>query len=323
MLFQTPGNLVHEKIRRHDLFYYYDADGSVGSISYDYTRYAFRKNLQGDVIAILDTNGDVVARYAYDAWGKVLSVTDKDGNTITDANHVANINPIRYRGYYYDTETGWYYLNSRYYDPSVKRFINADDRVGQIGAPDASYNLFAYCINNPVSHSDPTGRMIGILSAILITAEVALVGIVAIAAIDILANALPKIEEVPHLTLIIPLPKPEPKPEPEPEPDNNEHLDKIPTPMPEADDGDKTKVVIFPANPHMFLPRGMTLSNRPGTKNGKFIFYQLPGGHIVFRWDENINYSNGPHYHILDENGGEHHYYAGDVVPEPYASLYF
>ena len=131
--------------------------GNGDFLSYDYDRYAFRKNLQGDVIAILDTNGDVVARYAYDAWGKVLSVTDKDGNTITDADHVANINPIRYRGYYYDTETGWYYLNSRYYDPSVKRFLNADSIVGANGNF-TGMNLFAYCNNNPVIFSDPTGH---------------------------------------------------------------------------------------------------------------------------------------------------------------------
>ena len=144
------GKLVHETDGTHDLFYYYDADGTVGSISYDYTRYAFRKNLQGDVIAILDTNGNPVARYAYDAWGRVLSVTDGSGNAITDRNHVANKNPIRYRGYYYDTDTGWYYLGSRYYDPVVKRFINADGVI-------ADYNLFAYCNNNPVMRSDHSG----------------------------------------------------------------------------------------------------------------------------------------------------------------------
>ena len=150
------GKLVHESDGTHDLFYYYDADGSVGSISYDYTRYAFRKNLQGDVIAILDTNGDPVARYAYDAWGKVLSVTDKNGNAITDANHVANINPIRYRGYYYDTETGWYYLQSRYYDPQVKRFINVDGLIN-LNSPFLGSNIYAYCNNNPVMASDHSG----------------------------------------------------------------------------------------------------------------------------------------------------------------------
>ncbi len=98
-------------------------------ISYNGVRYAFRKNLQGDVIAILDTSGNVVARYTYDAWGGILSVTDGNGNANTSSTFIGNVNPIRYRGYYYDTETGWYYLNSRYYDPQVKNgFINAGQR---------------------------------------------------------------------------------------------------------------------------------------------------------------------------------------------------
>ena len=76
------------------------------------------RNLQGDVVKILNTSGGVVATYTYDAWGKV-----------TSSGSIAQINPIRYRGYYYDTDTGFYYLQSRYYDPAVKRFINADGYV--------------------------------------------------------------------------------------------------------------------------------------------------------------------------------------------------
>ena len=137
------------------LYYYYDANGS---ISYNGTRYAFRKNLQGDVIAILDTNSNVVARYTYDAWGNILSITDGDGNAVTSSLHIANVNPIRYRGYYYDTETGWYYLNSRYYDPSVKRFINADSLL-DTNTEILGYNLFLYCENNPVALTDPSGSI--------------------------------------------------------------------------------------------------------------------------------------------------------------------
>ena len=69
-----------------------------------------------DVREIFDTKGSLVARYIYDTWGNTLSVTDANGKAITDANHIANINPIRYRGYYYDAETGLYYLQSRYYE---------------------------------------------------------------------------------------------------------------------------------------------------------------------------------------------------------------
>ena len=157
----ASGNLVHETRNngQDHLYYYYDADGSIRSISYNGTRYAFRKNLQGDVIAILDTNGEVVARYTYDAWGKVLMVTDGNGNINTSSTFIGNINPIRYRGYYYDTETGWYYLNSRYYDPQVRRFINADGIIGANGVF-TGYNLFAYCNNSPVRFNDPSGTYI-------------------------------------------------------------------------------------------------------------------------------------------------------------------
>ena len=107
------------------------------------------KYLQGDVVKILNTSGAVVASYTYDAWGKVTN----------SGNVVGQYNPIRYRGYYYDTETGFYYLQSRYYDPAIKRFINADD-ASLIGANGdfISFNLYAYCLNNPVMGYDPLGK---------------------------------------------------------------------------------------------------------------------------------------------------------------------
>ena len=86
----------------------------------------------------------------------MLSVTDGSGNVITDKYHVGNQNPFRYRGYYYDTETGFYYLQSRYYDPETGRFINADNLV-VTGEP-LGANLFAYCGNNPIANIDPTGH---------------------------------------------------------------------------------------------------------------------------------------------------------------------
>ena len=112
-------------------------------------------NLQGDVIALLDENYDVVVKYTYDTWGKVLSVTDANGTLITDTNHIGHRNPIRYRGYYYDIETGLYYLQSRYYDPEVGRFINCDS---QLNNDITGNNLFIYCGNNPVMRSDMQGE---------------------------------------------------------------------------------------------------------------------------------------------------------------------
>lgn len=94
------------------------------------TNYIVRCTLSGDADQIYSGSGNLVARYIYDTWGSTLSVTDASGKAITDANHIANINPIRYRGYYYDAETGLYYLQSRYYDATTRRFLNADTLLG-------------------------------------------------------------------------------------------------------------------------------------------------------------------------------------------------
>ena len=116
------------------------------------TKYFYVLNLQGDVIQLRDSSNAVVANYTYDAWGRLLSVKNASGATITDATHIANVNPICYRGYFYDTETKLYYCNSRYYDPQIKRFINADELVST-GTGFLGYNMFAYCENNPVRYN--------------------------------------------------------------------------------------------------------------------------------------------------------------------------
>ena len=126
----------------------YDESGNAYSFVYNGTQYYYVRNLQGDVVKILNTSGGVVASYTYDAWGKVTN----------SGNVVGQYNPIRYRGYYYDTETGFYYLQSRYYDPVVKRFISADD-ASLLGANGdfTSLNLYTYCLNNPVNRLDEYG----------------------------------------------------------------------------------------------------------------------------------------------------------------------
>ena len=144
----------------YDLYYLYDKSGSVIGFIYNNTYYYFQKNLQGDVIRILDYNGNVVVEYTYDAWGKVLSVTGSLANTLGQRN------PFRYRSYYYDTETGFYYLQSRYYDPIVGRFLNADAIIGANGGV-IGYNMFAYCNNNPIMYSDPNGECFGFIEEII------------------------------------------------------------------------------------------------------------------------------------------------------------
>ena len=136
-----------------------------------FTNYYYAKNLQGDVVAIYrsDYNSTsqtyyptLVASYEYDPWGKVTSVKGSSGAILSleaYPNHIAHVNPIRYRGYYYDNETGFYYLQSRYYDPIISRFINADS-YGSTGQGFLGTNMFAYCNNNPVNYADPEGNLL-------------------------------------------------------------------------------------------------------------------------------------------------------------------
>ena len=112
----------------------------------------FEKNLQGDIVAVYDEDGTKLISYTYDAWGN-FTTTYHNGCT---ASHIANLNPFRYRGYYYDAETGLYYLQSRYYDPVIGRFINADAYVST-GQGILGNNMFVYCGNNPVNRIDKTG----------------------------------------------------------------------------------------------------------------------------------------------------------------------
>ena len=149
-----------------DRYYFtYDENGYVSTVtcyaagSSTPVRYEYVTNAQGDVRQIIDSSGAVVAYYAYDAWGKPLAILDgSSSNAITDENHIALVNPFRYRSYIYDSETGFYYVSSRYYDPEIGRWINADNQIAGVGGEVLGYNMFAYCMNNPVNMSDPSGN---------------------------------------------------------------------------------------------------------------------------------------------------------------------
>lgn len=121
------------------------------------SEYYFVKNAEGDVTAIIDENGQIKVKYTYDAWGKTITVKDKNGNDVSSTSFYAKAIPFRFRGYVYDYESGLYYLNSRYYDPETGRFINADSYVDTESGSPLSTNMFAYCENNPVMGYDPEG----------------------------------------------------------------------------------------------------------------------------------------------------------------------
>ncbi len=149
-------NILKETWGDNELLPMYDNEDNVCGIIYNDSPFYFLKNLQGDVIAIIDKSGKTVAGYSYDAWGVCTIKSDTSGCNI------AMINPYRYRGYYYDTEIGMYYLQSRYYDPSVGRFVNGD--VPEILAIPhknkhwCEENLFSYCNNNLVGYADYNGQ---------------------------------------------------------------------------------------------------------------------------------------------------------------------
>lgn len=144
-------DIIEQTDGTNTLHFYYDNTGEIIGFTYNDNEYFYIKNAQDDIVAIADDLGNVISEYAYDPWGSVVSVT----GTNTE---IGNLNPFRYRSYYYDAEIGMYYLQSRYYDPEICRFINCDD-VNYIGLTESeiSYNPFAYCENNPINNSDKTG----------------------------------------------------------------------------------------------------------------------------------------------------------------------
>ena len=156
------GQLMYETRGDAKFYYSYDANGILYNVRYTLTdggteySYYYTHNSRGDIVGIYNGAGELKAHYEYDALGNVISITDNNGNAITNLNHIGNLNPFRYRGYYQDTETGLYYLMSRYYDAVTHRFINADGYF-QSGTAILDGNTFAYCGNNPVSRADTGG----------------------------------------------------------------------------------------------------------------------------------------------------------------------
>ena len=177
------GKVARETIKTNNsltavLDFIYDESGKPFALKYStngtsFQTYYYVLNLQGDVVKLIHYipgfEYESVATYEYDAWGNILSSSGK----------LAEINPLRYRGYYYDNETGFYYLQSRYYNPAIHRWINSDSLIGQAENIQGT-NLFSYCFNNPVNMTDSTGNWPK-LSTIFAAVAVAAVAVAAVA----------------------------------------------------------------------------------------------------------------------------------------------
>ena len=253
---------------------------------------------EGDIVAICNNVGTKLVSYTYDAWGNHTEEYFNSGATVTAVKN----NPLRYRGYYYDTDLGLYYLQSRYYDSATGRFINADGYIST-GTGILGYNMYAYCNNNPVMYVDPSGEFLEITipCALLLTALL----LVTTALLTTVETTLPQ-AKVNTLSAIKTL-----------DDAKIESKDETVTVSP------PNQRAYFTKNPYDFNPNGLIRKEYPGSYNGKIIKWIDPvTKNTIFEWNE--DFKEGPHYHILVNNKhvGDHKK-AGESVPEPYNSIYF
>lgn len=215
------GRVVRQSWSGNVLDFFYDSQQRPYAVTYKpadgaAATYYYITNLQGDVVALIDSSGSLAAEYTYNAWGASLTMPYGGAGAGAVWPPIAELNPLRYRGYYYDAETGFYYVSSRYYDPEIGRFINADD-IAYLGMGGlTSCNLFAYCGNNPVMGYDPYGTFdwssfgkgagwlaIGItaicVGVSVLTCGVAAPAMMAVAAVTVTAGALTAVNGVSEL----------------------------------------------------------------------------------------------------------------------------
>ena len=161
--------LTHMEVEYYDfdevkhtdkLHFFYDMQTCPAKVRFNGTIYTYLYNLQGDIVGILDSTGNLVVEYKYDAWGKLLSTTGSLADTLGVRN------PFRYRAYVYDEESELYYLCSRFYNAAIERFMNADVVLTGVGCALFGNNIYTYCFNIPIKALDSTGRALEILKEI-------------------------------------------------------------------------------------------------------------------------------------------------------------
>ncbi|MDE5973827.1 MAG: RHS repeat-associated core domain-containing protein, partial [Eubacterium sp.] len=150
--FNTFNGRVLAQHGENNIYFQYNGDKPIGFILNQH-QYYYITNPSGDIVGITDSKCDLIATYTYDEWGKLLEITADDD----DNRQIAETNPLRYRGYYYDNETGYYYLQSRYYDPNLGRFISADDFSYVDTSHELNMNAYSYCWNSPIALEDAEG----------------------------------------------------------------------------------------------------------------------------------------------------------------------
>ena len=313
--------IVFEDRNNTMLYYLYNGDEQLGFV-YNSNTYYYHKNIFGDIIGILNSNYEEIVTYEYDSWGAISNITDTSGINL------GTINPFRYRSYYYDEETKLYYLNSRYYNPEWGRFVNGDSII-LANKDTISGNIFQYVSNNWINLTDYSGN--GIFNVIFDTIK-SLTPFYAAAAAGTTADGpLPYVDMGIGITvigvtavmsiynignLVI----------------SNVSFDfSLPDSSNKKQNSSKSKEkkVTFPSNPCNFKPKGLVVTDFEGTGNGRIIKWSYPGfKDSVFEWHE--DYAYGSHYHITEVSKNwpgsrktAPHYKAGDVIPEPYASIYF
>ena len=176
--YNTKDGVIQSQTDGTNTWYFqYDTNGTPLGFIYNGVQYFYLTNQMGDVLSIADAGGDELVEYEYDEWGNTIDIIPTDSNS-QEQLALANANPLRYRGYYLDSETGYYYLQSRYYDPSICRFINAD--VAEIAQMTKDIpvgaNLFAYCNNNPVNNKDLDGHIAANIIGAIIGGVIGAVG---------------------------------------------------------------------------------------------------------------------------------------------------